>query len=1300
MVPRSLLSLLLAAACAAPAALAEPPHDWRAAIASFDLLYTADEAAVKPDHMPAVANGYLGVQLGGVNMYVAGLMNGHATNTPSRRARIPATLNVAAPGTLLHAGLDLARATYIRRSTVKGWEGRGPAYHPCNLDWYHLVDSGSCSSTGSPLVVEQRFYAHRVLRSALVMEVEALGEKAAVEAADADASAGKAGAVSGDRLRGPSVYVLPDEAESYASAFLQRLPGLSDLPISILQLTNVPGPRSEDLETWEDVTERVAGAGNWLVSDLIERRVVRVLLGRTKEPETPDVGGPATVVVVTSVFPTPRAKEAAGSKLSIYEQAATEPGVNYASDAARTGKVILRHAGDVHAFITVVKTSHDVPAKDLKEALDAGAPAPGDFSMVEAMAIAAALTDFEAAMELQRLGALHASHVEAWRKLWRSQIDVTMAPAGDAAARHGASSPALPAILKSSLYSLLSYVRPDWPFGSSPGGLSTVGYGGRQFWDTDSFMLPVMMLFHRRHVESVLQYRLHRLPGARQKARSYPDGGYRGAMWPWESGFAGVEACPRGYPTGEKEIHVSGDVAVSVWQYWQVTRDLPSGWLRDVAFPILAETADFWVSRALADTPGATVRGWSDALRGAGVPADVEVEAAGSGTAPGWAEAARAALLRAHERGLPSAAGAPPLGGAATRARALLAAAANGTSASRRHSAPNDDSAATSALHIRKVIPPTEFYNDVDDSVFTNAVAKLALEAAVAAAQELRLPRWVYAAWEDAAERVVIPFDADKGVHPYFAGFEWKEEGAGQVQLLDALMLWWPLLVTDASPLAPAFSMTRDTFLADLAYYTSHQEASGSVAFSWAVNAIMWAEGRNQPRADEFFAKTFRDFLFGPFQVWMEGAGGWGTPNFVTGAGALLEAAVFGYARARINDTCLALVDPWLLPGTSAVHLRGVEYLGSKLSLSYGKLGAGGFMSAAEAGAAAPSMLASAVAADVLFRPGSIAISVAALEDDEEDSIVDLAESPLSPPLRNVLPVLRSAGVIPEQRPVGYLATALSSEAAAYLSAGGPLLDDLTRAAPASGAAQRSASRRAARAALRGRFDTLLAEFDNRELGAGGAQARPWSPVAPSSRPSLGPGVPSHNPLRSEARSGHDAAEEASGELHRTSPPLRPQSLRLGQLPRQRARAIALGLASDDVPRDPAIAELFGYAPAPGAAAGAEEGGAGDDGEEEGKVAGLGLPVVGGEEDPRHPDATVASVFSHKPWLGVSRYRVTPRELQLLVIYNPALEPEGVTPVLRQRRVFSVPLQRGGGPVVVPAGPAWELAVLEDGGEP
>lgn len=56
---------------------------------------------------------------------------------------------------------------------------------------------------------------------------------------------------------------------------------------------------------------------------------------------------------------------------------------------------------------------------------------------------------------------------------------------------------------------------------------------GHTFWDHDTFTQPALTLLHPGLAQAALAYRLHRLPGARAKAASYPDGGFRGAMFPW-----------------------------------------------------------------------------------------------------------------------------------------------------------------------------------------------------------------------------------------------------------------------------------------------------------------------------------------------------------------------------------------------------------------------------------------------------------------------------------------------------------------------------------------------------------------------------------------------------------------------------------------------------------------------------------------------------------------------------------------------------------------------------------------------
>lgn len=394
-------------------------------------------------------------------------------------------------------------------------------------------------------------------------------------------------------------------------------------------------------------------------------------------------------------------------------------------------------------------------------------------------------------------------------------------------------------------------------------------------------------------------------------------------MWPWESAFSGIETCPSWAPTGQHEVHISSDVAVSVWQYWQATRDGGSGWLREVGFPILSGVADFWTSRLVADTPGAVVAGYND------VP-----------EAPGYArarDAANPALWEGQAQAAP-----PPDGGPSC---AL--------------------SPGACPLHITDVIPPTEFYHHSSDSVFTSAGAKLALERAVQAARALGLPASSgWGAWANASARVYIPFTpfsqlaaasgktelpglgnltalaasspgSESGVHPYFAGYRW---GEGKVQLLDPAMLWWPLGITDTHPTAGEYRQSRANYLSDVAYYGAHQDPGGSVAFSWAFNSIAWAEAGDPERAEAFFVRSHENFVFGPFRIWAEGfnpadKSSWGSPNFITGAGGFLEAALFGWPRLRVNDSSLSM-RPLMMAGASEHKLRGLAYLGNRLDVT------------------------------------------------------------------------------------------------------------------------------------------------------------------------------------------------------------------------------------------------------------------------------------------------------------------------------------------------------------------------------
>jgi hypothetical protein len=163
-VPRLIATVLVLGA------RASIPPEWKEDEAGSNLLYCASDVDVKPDYMPAIGNGYLGTQIGSDSIYVSGVYNGIGSETPSHRARIPSTVAFHAPGTVEHTAMNLREATYYRRSHIAPFKDAGSGFAPCN-PWWSRTTEGSCTSGRSKAWVEQRWYAHRLLRSVLVHEV-------------------------------------------------------------------------------------------------------------------------------------------------------------------------------------------------------------------------------------------------------------------------------------------------------------------------------------------------------------------------------------------------------------------------------------------------------------------------------------------------------------------------------------------------------------------------------------------------------------------------------------------------------------------------------------------------------------------------------------------------------------------------------------------------------------------------------------------------------------------------------------------------------------------------------------------------------------------------------------------------------------------------------------------------------------------------------------------------------------------------------------------------------------------------
>jgi len=176
---------------------------------------------------------------------------------------------------------------------------------------------------------------------------------------------------------------------------------------------------------------------------------------------------------------------------------------------------------------------------------------------------------------------LLSEHRAAWAQLWQSDILID----GDARAQQ---------VAHSELYYLLASTAADTVLSPGPDAL-TPAYSAHVFWDTDTWMMPALLLLHPERARSLVTFRDHTLAAAQKRAHEH---GFAGAMFPWESDPEnGSDQTPHSAVVlADTEIHVGADVAIAQWQYYQATHD--RDWLRAHGWPVIREVARFWASRA------------------------------------------------------------------------------------------------------------------------------------------------------------------------------------------------------------------------------------------------------------------------------------------------------------------------------------------------------------------------------------------------------------------------------------------------------------------------------------------------------------------------------------------------------------------------------------------------------------------------------------------------------------------------------------------------------------------------------
>jgi alpha,alpha-trehalose phosphorylase len=128
-------------------------------------------------------------------------------------------------------------------------------------------------------------------------------------------------------------------------------------------------------------------------------------------------------------------------------------------------------------------------------------------------------------------------------------------------------------------------------------GLTGPGYDGHSFWDTETFVLPVLTYTVPEAARDALRWRHSTVDKAKERASAL---GLTGAAFPWRS-IDGAE-CSAYWPAGTAAFHVAADVADATVRYLAATGD--EDFEREHGAELLVETARLWTSLGHHDVHG------------------------------------------------------------------------------------------------------------------------------------------------------------------------------------------------------------------------------------------------------------------------------------------------------------------------------------------------------------------------------------------------------------------------------------------------------------------------------------------------------------------------------------------------------------------------------------------------------------------------------------------------------------------------------------------------------------------------
>jgi len=230
---------------------------------------------------------------------------------------------------------------------------------------------------------------------------------------------------------------------------------------------------------------------------------------------------------------------------------------------------------------------------------------------------------------------------------------------------------------------------------------------------------------------------------------------------------------------------------------------------------------------------------------------------------------------------------------------------------------------------INNVAGPDEYSNGVNDGVFTNAGASLALRHATQAAQILGEP--APAQWLTIADNLRMPFDATNQVFRQYDGYQ-----GTLIKQADTVLLIYPL----------EWPMSADVAANTLDYYAERSDPDGP-AMTDAMHAIDSAQiGAPGCATNTYLDRSIKPFVRDPFAQFAEARGDKagsqdplaGSPayNFTTGSGGFTQVFLYGLTGFRWRADHVQL-DPMLPPQLSdGVTLTGLRWRGRTFDVRIG----------------------------------------------------------------------------------------------------------------------------------------------------------------------------------------------------------------------------------------------------------------------------------------------------------------------------------------------------------------------------